>query len=151
MSTYIDEIEIRHALIKQQFLTDTGQYDSAAFTAEIDFYLNAADNKLVSLVNGRPTVDIADVPTYVDGMHQDLIDLLRYYVYFRFFDDRNIVVVGVNANDRDGTPHRTNSLHFEKHFAELMQGLSDYVLLNDSEDLEDTQLGVGVTIPRSTF
>ena len=151
MSTYIDEIEIRHALIKQQFLTDTRQFDSAAFTAEIDFYLSAADNKLTSLVNGRSTVDIADVPTYAEGMHQDLIDLLRYYVYFRFFDDRNIVVVGVNANDKDGTPHRTNSLHFEKHFAELMQGLSDYVILNDSEELEDTQLGVGVTIPRSTF
>ncbi len=151
MSTYINEIEIRHALIKQQFKTDTGQYDASAFTAEIDFYLSAADNKLVSLVNGRSSVDIADVPTYAEGMHQDLIDLLRYYVYFRFFDDRNITVFGVNATGDAKSPHRTNSLHFEKHYAELFGQLSDYVLLNDSEDLEDDQFGVGFTLPRSTF
>ena len=151
MSIYIDESEIRHALIKQEYRDDSGQYDSIDFSAGLEPYLLAADNKLVSLVNGRPNVDIADVPTYAEGMHQDLIDLLRYYVYYRFFDDKNIIVVGINASGDTKSPHRSNALHFEKHFAELMQGLSDYVLLNNPEDLEETQLGVGITIPRSTF
>jgi hypothetical protein len=49
---------------------------------------------------------------------------------------------------RDKNPTRTNAIHFENHFNSLLMGLSDYVLLNDSEDLDSTQLGVGITKKR---
>jgi hypothetical protein len=86
MSTYITENDIRNDIIRQQFKDGiTGNFDATAFTTEIEYYLNSADNKLISHVNGRPSVNIADIPTYADGMHQDLIDLMIYYVYYKFF------------------------------------------------------------------
>jgi hypothetical protein len=42
-------------------------------------------------------------------MHQDLIDLMIYYVYYKFLDDRNIYVEGLTGNMRDKNPTRTNA------------------------------------------
>lgn len=135
MSVYIISDEIRHAKIRaantEQSL-DPSQpapiFDQVGFDNRMNPYLLAAD-KIYTALYTKKGLESENIPVYTDvpGMSEVAIDMLRYYVYCKYFEDHP--VIDIPSKDTGVKP----SSYFCKKFKELYSNMSEYDLTNSPE------------------
>ena len=146
MSVYITSEEVRHELIDASFTRqsrDPGQpapiFDTASYETAINPFLLKADNIYLSLTK-KKELDVADIPTYAEGMTQEAIDMLTYYVWYRYFEKEATIATTQETAD----PKKQAAKYFEDKFKTIYNSISIFDLTNDTTTEPKTNSNIGL-------